>query len=261
MFKHTSLLVCAVLFGILLLCGCDTKKGACIKTIGLSQGCSDDSTEYDCNSIGGESWHEGKTCDELGFRKATASVVALSEFYIPRSGSGFGWVEILNASDESVNLSGFSLALGNVDGKLVHVALDGIIEGCGTFIAGGPNVEPGEGQPRLDQTVDIESGLSLGGSNVVYVALLGPEEGSQRGTPLSSIVVDHGPNQVQVSHGKDCATILGIPRAGTSIERAAWPADIWYGGTRPSPNSALSVLGCNELPGGSRSWQPLSVGF
>ena len=57
----------AVLGLTITLLACSPAKGACIRGTGVTQSCGNDFTSASCDFIGGNAFHESRTCEDLGF--------------------------------------------------------------------------------------------------------------------------------------------------------------------------------------------------
>lgn len=53
---------------LLVACGGDPPKGACVRGSGVTASCGDDFTAGQCELVNGDTFHEGRTCRDLGFR-------------------------------------------------------------------------------------------------------------------------------------------------------------------------------------------------
>lgn len=49
------------------------RKGACVRGSGPTATCGDDFTSAQCNLVNGNAFHEGQSCQDLGFRSKTQS--------------------------------------------------------------------------------------------------------------------------------------------------------------------------------------------
>jgi hypothetical protein len=247
MVKMWRCLVGFVVLAMALTCACSKQPGgACVRDAGIASTCGDDMTSGQCDMMNGDHWYKGKTCAQLGFGKAPTSRLVISEVFVQATLAGArpGWIEILNAGGEPLNLTGFTLLCGGDGGVSERVTLTGVVGGGGTFVVGGPRSVPGNGLPAYDQVADLSAARPSGGATALFAALFMPGEAPMSNCPISAVI--SGEPRADNPLGADCAA--GVSRVGTaspgsSIERATWPADTWRVRSVPNPNRASCALG------------------
>jgi hypothetical protein len=241
---------------LVIISGCsDEPKGACIIGTGITAGCSPDLTENNCKgTMNGESWHEGKSCADLGFGgKSSASLVVISEIYLDATQAGLGWVELLNAGSQPIDLAGFTLVFGDSEGQSRELVLDGVIENCSTFVVGGPVSSPANGLPDFDMVASFDSEKTI-----EFFALFLPKEDRLSAQPLSAIGLGDGELAKLFLSGSTLGSPVGSRLPGSSIERLTWPAETWVCSSVPYPNLIPEVLGCNSSSGPSVAWNTIN---
>jgi hypothetical protein len=103
--------------------------------------------------------------------KTAVGGVVLSEVFLGAEGDTDGrqWVEISNLTDETIDLSGFSLGAGTSSYLTTRVQLDFSLPPRGCAVVGGPTLAAS--QPPYDQVSRFEPNLGLAGTGASGIAL------------------------------------------------------------------------------------------
>ncbi len=168
--------------------------------------------------------------------------VVLSEVFYDATGSddGLEWVELFNAGDTTVDLSGYSLGNGGGDYTYSKVQLAGLVGPGETFVVGGPTRGSANGLPVFDQAVNFEPDFQNSGDHGDGVALFDKPtfQVSASTVPIDAVV--YGPdnaNGLIDETGAANPPEVGDAPAGSSIVRMTL-SGTWAVRVNPDPNAA-----------------------
>lgn len=173
-----------------------------------------------------------------GCAGATGRLLISEVFYDADSGdNGDEWVELYNDSNAPIDLSGYTLAAAGGDWTNLEVGLTGTIQPGGCLVIGGPNGNPGNGNPTYHQEVNFsdraQGGLQNGGGTADGVALfnLRPDMVHDDTTPIDAVIYGRSnDNDLIDETGQPGEPDIASSPSGNSIERSATG---WA--TQPSP--------------------------
>ncbi len=131
---------------------------------------------------------------------------------------GYEWVQLYNGSGDPIDLSGYSLGYAGSDFTYGTYQLAGTIPPFSCFVAGGPNVDEGNGNPIYDQTLDFSPDLQNSGSTADGVALFN--------VPASEITASTVPIDALIYGGSNDNNLLDETGSPGAVDAGDCDADI-----------------------------------
>lgn len=165
----------------------------------------------------------------------------LSEVFYDASGSDdqLEWVELYNPTDQSVDLSGYSLGNGGASYATSRVQLGGILAAYSYFVAGGPLSTLANGSPTFDQSVDFNPDFQNGVNPGDGVALFNVPSASVNASTVPIDAVIYGDNNasglMDSSGNPGSVSASGAP-VGGSLVRTTLGGN-WQTQASPTPGT------------------------
>lgn len=194
----------------------------------------------------------GTRLDGTAFTVAAGALV-LSEIMYDASGSDGNaeWIEIFNASDQTIDLSGVSIGAGGNDYTNSLTQLSGSVDSGETFVVGGPDSNGNNANPVYDLVLNFSPDLQNSGSTADGVALFNLPAAVIDATTVPIDAVIYG---VLNSNGLiDAGGAVGTPNvadasSGSTIERTDLSGTWQIQGT-PTPNATSLTQGGGPMGG------------
>ncbi len=170
----------------------------------------------------------------------SGSVILSEVLYDVSSGDdGFEWVELYNAGETAVDLSGWSLGNGGTDYTYSTAQLAGTLQPGATFVVGGPTSSSTNANPSYDLVVNFSPDFQNSGSTADGVALFDVTAAQINGSTVPVDAVVYGSNNSNGlidESGAAGAPEVGDAPAGSSIERTDL-AGSWQIQSSPTPGA------------------------
>jgi hypothetical protein len=165
----------------------------------------------------------------------------ISEVYYdgPSGDDGFEWIELYNSSDQTIDLSAFSLGNGGTTYLSTQVQLSGTVGPGETFVVGGPTSDTSNGNPVYDLVINFDPDLQNSGTVGDGVALFNKPAAQVDASTVPIDAVIYGPNNSSGlidETGVANPPEVGDAPEGSSIERTDL-AGSWHIQSSPTPNS------------------------
>ncbi len=177
------------------------------------------------------------TVDPAG---GTAQLVLSEVLYdVDSTDDGLEWVELYNAGEAAVNLSGYSLGNGGTDYLYSTAQLSGTIQPGQTFVVGGPTSSGTNGNPTFDLVINFNPDIQNSGTAADGVALFDVPAAQLTAVTVPIDAVIYGPvnsNGLIDETGVANAPEVGDASPGSSIERTDL-AGSWQIQSSPTPNT------------------------
>ena len=166
-----------------------------------------------------------------------AADLILSEVFYDHSGGddGYEWVEIVNTSTNSVDLSGYILAWGGTDYGYGQIVLEGAMSACSTFVVGGPDADAENGMPAFSLAANLTPDIQNSGTAADGVALFAPGADVLVDTPIDAVIYGGANSNGLVDEtGLPGDVDVADAPAGSSIHRVSLEGD-WAIADTPVP--------------------------
>jgi hypothetical protein len=121
------------------------------------------------------------------------------------------WIKLYNGTGTTLDLSGYSLGWGGTDYTYGTLPLSGTVQAGECFTVGGPTSDSTNGNPTLDQAVDLSPDVQNSGSTADGVALFD--------VPAASITSTTWPIDNVVYGGSNSNNLIG-PSGSPSVVHA-----------------------------------------
>ena len=167
----------------------------------------------------------------------------------PGDDNGKEWVKLYNASGDTIDLSGYSLAWGGTSWSYGVLALEGTIDPWSCYVIGGPSATADNGNPVFDLPVNIEPDIQNGGSTADGVALfaLQPFEISDSSIPTDAVLYGSENGSGLLGPGGTAAAVhVSDPPSGSSLQRVSISS--WQTSSNPSPTTCPALIPDVENP-------------
>jgi hypothetical protein len=168
-------------------------------------------------------------------RSATTAIggVVLSEVFLDAAGTTDQWIEISNLSDEPINLSGYSLGIGQSDYMTRGVPLGFTLPARGCAVVGGPVLAAG--QPAYTQVENFAHSIGFSDTSVNGIALFDvpPDQVTGQTLPFDTLVYGANVNSTLVAPSGQMAPVVTTSPGGSSFTRST--ESTWMVQAAPSP--------------------------
>ncbi len=189
---------------------------------------------------GGTRFSPGARADGSWFT-VPAGAILLSEVLYDPTGADGGkeWIELYNASGETVDLSTLSLGAGGDDYATSQVQLEGTLDPGETFVVGGATSSSDNGNPSYDQVFDFSPDLQNSGTTADGVALfnlraafVGPAT-----VPVDAVIYGTSNDNGLIDEtGSAPSPHVGDAAGGSSVERTTLGGS-WSVQASPNPGA------------------------
>ena len=166
-------------------------------------------------------------------------------FYNSATGSHdqMQWIEIANASDRPLDLSGYSIGAGSADFLRTRLGLPMTIPARGCIVVGGPESSPANYLPNFAVSTDLSPDLSLGTDQAAGIGLFAATPSAMTNTvrPVDVLVYGGLNQQLQGPDGQ-IAPVWPGSTPGGSLKRVT--NGVWTKSATPTPGNCevLNVL-------------------
>lgn len=183
----------------------------------------------------------GTRTDGKAFTLAPGKLFLSEVMYDPSgSDSDLEWIELYNASSETIDLSEVSIGAGGGDYTSVRIQLSGTIAAGATFVVGGPTTSGDNANPSYDQVYDWSPNLQNSGTTADGVALFNVTYDRITGTTVPIDTVVYGTsndNSLMDNTGAVSAVNVGDASGGQTLERTNLFSG-WQIQMTPTPNTS-----------------------
>lgn len=170
----------------------------------------------------------------------------ISEVFYDPAGTdeGLEWVELYNGTNETINLTGYSLGSGGASWIITVYQLSGTLPPGGCIVVGGPTTNASNFSPVFAQALDFNPDIQNSGDAADGVALFQATAASLTAGSIPIDAVIYGPAGSNSTGLKDETGSIGGVDVGdapsaNSIERVG---STWVIQPAPSPNNCTKVL-------------------
>lgn len=167
------------------------------------------------------------------------------------------WVELINLSDDAIDLQFFSLANGGTSYLYTAHQLSGVIPPRGCMVIGGPLSDAGNGNPAIDVNLHFSPNLQNGGAMADAIGLF---YGTVTASSVPMDTVLYGTANTNNLIGEDGLpkTVLSeIAAPNETLSRVAL-TDV-FESTIPSPNRCFTLTGLSHTEASNQANGTLEV--
>lgn len=190
----------------------------------------------------------GTKLDGKAYTLAPGKVLLSEVMYDPTgSDDGLEWIELVNVSNETQDLTYVSLGAGGGDYTTLQIQLEGSIAPGETFVVGGPTSSSANGSPSFDQVLQFS--LQNSGTEADGVALFNLRAGAVTASTVPIDAVIYGTtnsNGLLDESGAAGTPDVGDAPSGASIERTT-AQGTWVMQGLPTANASPLVGPVNEM--------------
>ncbi|MDJ0836387.1 MAG: lamin tail domain-containing protein [Acidobacteriota bacterium] len=184
----------------------------------------------------------GTRVDGSPYTLQPGSLLLSEVMYDPNGSDGSKeWIELINVSDTTIDLSDLSIGSGGTDYTSSVIQLSGTVGPGQTFVIGGPDSDGDNANPVFDLVLNFSPDLQNSGTTADGVALFNVRAGqiTPATVPIDAVVYGGtNSNNLIDETGSANAPEVGDASGGATIERVD-PAGAWQIQGVPTPNESL----------------------